>query len=97
MRTVVVGVGLHGHGARRQRKVEPDSNEQPKGAQAPGLLLRAASRMTQLIVSHRISVNRLVLRTAQVKDSNHANQKMNWTENWLEPTDDSQSLLSSQT
>ena len=64
MRTVVITRlvvrGLHGHGARRQREVEPDSNEQPEDATAPGLPFPAASRMTQLIVPTRISRFRLV-------------------------------------
>jgi hypothetical protein len=97
VRAVVVSVGLDGHGARRQREVEPDSRKQPKGSPPRGLSLRAVSQMAQLPVSNRISAYRLVILPAQVKDQYHAIQNMNWIENWLEPTDDSQSLLSSQT
>lgn len=95
--TRVIAPGFHRHGARRQREIEPDSNEQPEGFATPGLPFRAVSRMTQLLVSNRFSVKRLVLLRAQVKDVGHAPQNMNWTESWLAPTDDSQSLLSSQT
>ena len=77
VRTVVIVVGLDGHGARRQREIEPDSREQPKGAPPPGLLLRAVSQMAQLPVSNRISGNRLVILPAQVKGRCHAVQKMN--------------------
>ena len=89
--------GFHRHGAGRQREVQPDSDEQPEGALAPGSLLPAVSRMTQLVDSNTVSAIRLVSPGLEVKDWRHAPQKMNWKENWFEPTADSQSLLSSQT
>ena len=81
MRAVMIIVDLDGHGTRRQCEIEPYSSKQPKGARPPGLLLPAVSQMTQLIVSHEISSNRLVVLSAEVKDQCHARQNMNWSEN----------------
>ena len=97
MVAVIASVRRQRHGARRERKIEPDSDKQPEGGTAPGSAPAAAKEMAQVVVSNTVSAIRLVILPAEVKDRCHAAQNINWIESWFDPTDDSQSLLSSQT